>query len=55
MLFRSVQDYGLRHDNLSKALLGKKYGFVDNVEHEGATAGKYDQDLWAWLRPLINN
>lgn len=51
----NVQDYELRHDNLCKALLGKKYGFVDNLEHEGATAGKYDQDLWAWLRPLINN
>ena len=50
----NMQGYELGHDTICKALLGKKYGFVDNVEHERTTAGKHGQDLWAWLRPLMN-
>jgi len=38
---------------LTKALQGKKYGFVDDAAVEGRTASLHSADVWRWLKTAM--
>jgi lipoate-protein ligase A len=40
---------------LTKALEGNRYGFVDNSAIEGRTAGGRSGDVWKWLETVMEH
>jgi len=38
---------------LTKALEGKNYGFVDDMAVEGRIAGLHSADVWKWLKTAM--